>query len=114
MEQLNKVELRGVVGSASTDNVGGVTIVKFSVATNYVYMSKGGDPVIETTWHQVSALSSLIADGRDVQRGDNVYVCGRLRRIRYTDSDGIEKVIYEIMANKVQVLDTDRLDYPRQ
>lgn len=111
---LNKVELRGVVGSVSTSKVSGSTLVRFSVATNCVYKDKDENPIIETTWHSVSAFSEKITNGPDVKRGDKVYVSGRIRIQRYTDSDGIQKSVCEIIANKVEILNADILEYPMQ
>ena len=49
MEQLNKVELIGTVGSVYVKEFGTTKVANFSVATNYCYKSSQGEPVIETT-----------------------------------------------------------------
>ena len=55
MEQINKIELRGNVGNVKLQTVGNNENIRFSVATNYAYKDKEGRPVIETTWHNVTA-----------------------------------------------------------
>jgi single-strand DNA-binding protein len=112
MEQLNRIELRGNVGNARVQEFNSRKVVRFSVATNYVYKDKDGMPVIETTWHSVSAW-----EGRDVvspdliKRGAKVHVIGRLRAQNYTDKDGQPKDSYEVLANKVALL--ENLDQPQ-
>ena len=49
MEQLNRIEIRGNVGAVRLQVVGNSRVAKISVATNYVYKGRDGDPVIETT-----------------------------------------------------------------
>lgn len=49
MEQLNKVELIGIVGSVYVKDFGNMRRVFFSVATNYCFKDREGCPVIETT-----------------------------------------------------------------
>ena len=50
MEQLNKVEIRGIVGSVYVKDFGNTKVANFSVATNHAYKSQDGSLVIETTW----------------------------------------------------------------
>lgn len=49
MEQLNRIELKGNVGNVKVQTVGDNEVARFSVATNYVFKGKDGQPVIETT-----------------------------------------------------------------
>ncbi|MBQ0077421.1 MAG: single-stranded DNA-binding protein [Bacteroidales bacterium] len=106
MEQLNRIEIRGTVGSARLATVGGRKVLNCSVATNYVYKDKNGTAVIETTWHNVVAWENdRLPDLTQIGKGTKLYVSGRLQSQRYTGSDEIERFYYEIMANKMQVID---------
>lgn len=106
MEQLNKVELRGVVGSVRIQNIGDTQMARFSVATNYCYKNNSGEAVIETTWHQVTAFKNdKMPDFSSLTKGANVEVKGRIRNSRYTDSNGEERTMTEIIASEVKVLD---------
>lgn len=98
MEQMNKIELKGYVGNVRVQNVGNAKNVRFSVATNYAYKDKSGYPVIETTWHNVSAWDK----GTELQKGDRVHVVGRLRSQRFTDSEGREQTLVEVVAREVE------------
>lgn len=101
MEQLNKVELKGIVGSARTSPIGNTNITRFSVATTYAYKDKEGCPILETTWHQCTSFDPKASE---LKRGDNVSVIGRIRNNRYTDSDGNEKTSYDILVNNLTIL----------
>ena len=107
MEQLNRLEIRGNVGNVNILKVGETRVAHFSVATNFAYKGRNGEPVIETTWHNVTAwegvngISSLDA----IQKGFPVYVVGRLRSQKYTSGDGIERTSLEVIANSVESID---------
>ncbi len=103
LEQLNKVELIGVVGKASSQTIGENTLVRFSVATNYAYKDREGNFIIDTTWHNVCAWENENGpDTTDIAKGDYVHITGRLRMSRYTDASGCEKTYPEIIASKIK------------
>ena len=99
MEQLNRIELKGTVGSVYVKDFKKTKVTNFSVATNYVCTAKDGTPVIETTWHRVIAW-----DCPEITKGSKVHVIGRLRANRYTDANGNQKFVYEVLANGVKVI----------
>ena len=98
---LNRVELRGVVGSARTMKVSESEVTRFSVATDYFFKNKDGEAVVETTWHSVMAWDKGLSE---LKRGDKVEVVGRIRNTRYTDSEGMERTSTEVVASEVKVL----------
>lgn len=97
MEPLNRIELRGFVGSVYVKDFGNTTSTNFSLATNYAYKDKSGCPVIETTWFRIIAW-----DAPQIKKGDTVHVLGRLRERRYTGADGIEQRLFEVIASSVE------------
>lgn len=106
MEQLNRIEIRGIIGTVRVQNVGNTKVANISVATDYGYTTKDGSAVIETTWHYVTAW-----EGRDIQnldqlkKGSFIHVLGRLRNRKYTAADGTERIAYDIVASKVEVME---------
>ena len=103
MEQLNKVELRGIVGNARVQNIGETQMIRFSVATDYIHNSNG-NVIVETTWHQVVAFKNdKMPDFDKITRGAGVEVIGRLRNNRFTNSDGVEITFTEIIASKIEL-----------
>ena len=104
LESLNKVELIGFVGNANVNKVGDTQVVRFSVATDYGYNDKGGNAVIETTWHNVVAWEGEKISKETIakiKKHEQVKVVGRLRAYRYTGADGSERTGYEIVASEV-------------
>ena len=105
MEQLNRVELRGTVGSVYVKDFVNTRVANFSVATNYCYKDREGCPVIETTWHRVIAWENQdTADAFKLEKGSLVHVLGRIRIQRYTGADGVERQAVEIVAQKVEYI----------
>lgn len=106
MEQLNRIELRGTVGSIKMQTFTDNMVARFTVATNYAYKDKDGGAAIDTSWHNVLAREGkYIRDLSKIDKGTKVYVQGRLRYQKYTASDGIERISAEVVANRVVLLD---------
>lgn len=108
MEHLNKIELRGVVGTVRPMVVNGSKMARFSVATSRAYKDREGVAQIDTTWHNIVAWDSdRTKDLEKVESGSKVYVVGRLHTQKYVGADGVEKTFYEVVASKVNVIETD-------
>ena len=42
-----------------------------------------------------------------IEKGMALYVTGRMRTVRYNGADGTEKLFYEVLAQKVKILEDD-------
>lgn len=105
MEQLNRITLRGIVGSVRVSDISGKKVARISVATNYAYKTQDGCAVIETTWNSIVAWEKPEFPQLDtIQRGDALYIEGRLRQQRYTDNTGSEHTITEVIASKLELV----------
>ena len=108
MEFINRIELRGIVGQSSLNRVGDTRLCRFSVVTELAYKDRDGGNIIESTWFSVSAISEKdITDLEAITRGAIVHVIGRLKCTRYVDANGNDRVQYEIVARKVDVVKED-------
>ena len=108
MEQLNRIEIRGHVGNVNVVAVGDAKVAHFSVVTNFAYKSRNNEPVIETTWHNITAWSGKgMPDFRKIQKGSCVYVTGRVRVQKFNGVDGTEKQFFEVLANRVAIIDKE-------
>ena len=108
MEHLNRIELRGVIGTVKTQTVSGSKMSRFSVATSRAYKDKDGVAQIDTTWHNVIAWENdRIKDLDKLQQGTKVYVVGRLHTQKYVGQDGIEKTSFEVIALRVMIIESD-------
>lgn len=104
LEYLNRVELRGIVGhNPKICDVGDTQIARFSLATNLSYRDKDGALVEETSWHPITAWKGKnITDFGNIKKGAAMTVIGRIRYIRYTDANGCDRQVTEIIASRVE------------
>ena len=112
MEQLNKVQLRGYVGRAQTQPIGDSALCRFSVATNYAYTDKSGSQIVDTTWHYCIAWKSeTMPDFSGIVKGAAIELEGRIRNVKYTGNDGVERSSTEIVVNSFQILAPPRQNW---
>lgn len=108
MQSLNKIEIKGCVGSARIETFQeNIRCVTISVATSYAYKSPDGCACIDTTWFNVIAHENVFANPSDMKiitKGKYVHVIGRLRIKRYASTSGEERTIPEIIAKDVSVI----------
>lgn len=106
MESLCKIELRGIVGTASVTVVGDKKTINFSLATEYAYRDNDGNAIIETNWFNCRAWDGTdIADFTNLHRGDKVHLIGRLRCRRYQSADGGTNTTYEVIVSELLLED---------
>ena len=106
MEQLNRVEIRGNVGSVYVKSFGNTKVANISVATNVSYQTQDGGMCIETTWHRVTAWEGKEIQNLDqLKKGYGVHVIGRLRQQKYVAADGADRIVYDILASKLEVVE---------
>ncbi len=105
MEYLNRIEINGRVGTLRTAEVNGSKVANFSIVSEYLYKTRDGNAVMETTWFNVTAWQNRdMPDFSRMAKGMPVHVTGRMRTSRYTAADGTEKQYYEVMAGRVEFL----------
>ncbi len=105
MEHLNRIEVNGRVGTIRISEVNGSKVANFSVVSEYLYKTRDGNAMSETTWFNVTAWQNRdMPDFGRLAKGMQVYVSGRMRSSKYTNSDGIDRQFYDIIANKVEYL----------
>ncbi len=108
MEQINRIELLGIVGNVRLQVINSKQMAKFTVVTNHAYKNKEGAPVIETQWHNVTAFEGKnVKDLELIEKGGAVHVWGRLQVQHYTREDGTERTYVDVMCNKLEVLAPD-------
>lgn len=105
MNHINRIELQGRIGIIRTNIVGDSMVANFSLVTEFLYKTRDGGAVNETTWHHVTAWEGKeMPDLSTLAKGTPVNVTGRMRTFRYTNAEGVEKQSYEVFASKVRVL----------
>jgi single-strand DNA-binding protein len=104
---LNKVQIIGNVGNITIKDVKGVKVANLSVATNErAFKTKSGKEVPEhTEWHRVVLWRNLaeVAE-KNIKVGTQIYVDGKINSSMYTDAQGVERMSYNIVAERFQIL----------
>lgn len=104
---VNKVFLVGHVGKdpdvRHLDS--GVTVARFSLATNETYTDKSGKKVTQTEWHNIVVWSKLaeVAE-KYVKTGKLLFVEGRLKTSSYDDKEGVKRYKTEIFCDTFRFL----------
>ncbi|PSR09974.1 MAG: single-stranded DNA-binding protein [Bacteroidetes bacterium] len=83
----------------------GAVVAKFSVATNENYRDKAGEWQTQTEWHDVVVWRNL-ADRADkqLQKGSQVYLEGKLTHRTWQDQDGNNRKTTEVVASYFRAL----------
>src|SRR5215211_298908 len=108
MRGINKVIL---LGRATRDTelrttAGGTPVSNIRLATNRVTRAKDGELKESTQYHTVICWERLAEQtGTHVTKGRLVYVEGRLETRSFTDKEGKEREVTEVIAADVQFLD---------
>lgn len=104
---INKVTLVGHLGGdpdiRTLEN--GTPVGRFSVATNENYKDKDGNWQSQTEWHNVVVWRDLAERAKMLKKGSTVYVEGKISYRKYTDKEGVEKNLTDIVANTFRWLD---------
>ncbi len=103
---VNKVILIGNVGKDPEVRhlESGVSVARFTLATNEKYTNKSGEKVETTEWHNIVVWRKL-ADivEKYVKKGNQIYLEGKITYRTY-EKDGQTKYFTEIVANNMQML----------
>ena len=81
----------------------GVKKATVSMATTESYKNKEGNWVDQTDWHNI-VLWRWLAE-KNLIKGDQVYVEGKIKTRSYDDKDGNKKYITEVVANEILMLE---------
>lgn len=104
---INRVIIVGSLGADPEVGVtaGGVSVVSLSIATNEAWKGKDGQQQERTEWHKVVLFGRQSEVARDyLSKGSSVYVEGKLRYRKYTDKQGNDRHVTEIIGNNMQML----------
>ena len=85
---------------------GGVSVGKFSLATNENYQDKSGEWQTKTEWHDIVVWRGLAERAeRDLKKGSMVFVEGKLTHRKWQDNDGNNRYSTEVVASVLRILD---------
>ncbi len=80
----------------------------FSIAVGESYMNKMGEKVKKTEWINIVAYKKLAEIcSKYLVKGSQVYVSGKFNTNKYQAKDGTEKIAFQIMLDKLQMLSSN-------
>lgn len=104
---INKVEIQGFLGRDAEERTfeSGRTLITLNVATNESYKNARGEWITNTTWHNVTHWRNKKDDTllNNLKKGALVWVEGKLNTRKYTDKQGQDKYITEVVAQKIEL-----------
>ena len=105
---INRVFLIGHLGGGPearyTKN--GRPVASFSVATNESWKQQNGQTAEHTEWHSLVAWNKLAEFATEyLQKGQLVYIEGRIQTRTYNDKENIQRRITEIISTSITPLE---------
>ena len=110
---LNKVMLIGNLGKDPEMKYtpSGMPVTTFSVAVRRNWRTPEGENREETEWFRVVAWQKLAETCNEyLRKGSKVYIEGRLQTRKWTDQQGQERTMTEVVANEMVMLDSRASD----
>ena len=105
---VNKVILVGHIGNKPEGRYtsSGTSTASFSIATNESWIDSEKEKQERTEWHNIVAWNKLADFATEyLQKGQLVYVEGRLQTRTYKDKEEIQHRITEIISNAITPLE---------
>ena len=105
---INKVILIGNLGRDPEVRhlESGISVAKFSVATNESYQDKSQQWQTVTEWHDVVVWRGLAERAeKQLHKGSLVYIEGKLTHRKWQDKDGNDRYNTEVVANTFRSLE---------
>ncbi len=103
----NKVQLIGRLGQDPEIRTleSGKKVAHFSLATRESYKSADGTKTDETTWHSIVAWNGLAElTSKFLRKGREVCIEGRINYHSYTDKNGMQRNVTDIVASDMVLL----------
>ena len=108
MRGVNKVILIGNLGKDPEIQylAGNIAVAKFSLATSEKFKDKEGKVFSQTEWHNIVVWRGLAEMAQKyLQKGNRVYLEGRLKTRYWEDKDHRRNAITEIIADNLIMMD---------
>ena len=105
---MNKAMIIGNVGNdpqLHQTKKGVAPVTTLSIATTERWKDADGNRQEQTDWHRVVAWGGLaVVCGEHLNKGDKVYIEGKLRTRKWEDQDGNTRYTTEIIAGEMEML----------
>jgi single-strand DNA-binding protein len=117
MSKTNSVRLIGHLGQSPklVSNTETSSVVSFSLATNETFKNAQGMKETRTEWHNIVSfgrIANLII--QYCKQGDHIMLNGRLQTRQYTNKEGQQRYVTEIIAEELLFLGGKKSDSSTQ
>ena len=104
---INQVHLLGRCGrdpAIRTVGQNNLKVATFSLCTGGKYQTKDGREMDDSAWHNIVAWRTL-ADLSEthIKKGSQIFIVGHLSYRKYSDKNGVERMITEIVAERIEL-----------
>ncbi len=98
--QSNRVEIVGYLASKPVIRrmPSGAAVANVRLGETYRFTDSGGNWHKQTNWHNLSFYDPLSTVAAGFEKGDNLFVEGRIQQRKFTPSDGITRTVYEVVV----------------
>jgi single-strand DNA-binding protein len=111
---LNKVMLIGFVGQDPEIKIlsNNKPMAKFSLATSKSWKDKNGEYQSKSEWHNIVIYNEHLANfvSKYILKGAKLYLEGEIVSNKYTDSNNVERLSYQIQVNEVKILENKKIE----
>ncbi len=110
---VNKVILVGHIGNKPEGRytTSGASTASFSLATNESWINSENEKQERTEWHNIIAWNKLADFTTEyLQKGQLIYIEGRLQTRTYKDKEDIQRWITEIVSTVITPLEWKTID----
>jgi single-strand DNA-binding protein len=111
---LNKVMLIGNAGKDPEIKTlpNGNRIAKFSLATTEYWKNKNGEQQSSTEWHNIIIYNENFVNfvSKYVSKGSKLYLEGKIVSNKYTDSNNIERLSYQIQVSEGKIFNDKKIE----
>jgi single-strand DNA-binding protein len=103
MRTVNKVTLLGYLGKDPVmRDANGISVANFTLATNERWKDKSGEYKEATDWHNITLWGKQAENAHKfLAKGSLVYLEGKMKTRQYTDKEGVEKYITEVVVGDI-------------
>lgn len=114
MQGINKVFICGCVGKEPESKTlpTGMVVANLTIATNKTSTNKQtNEKQTKTEWHRIvffGRTAEVVT--QYVTKGSKLFIEGEIQTRKYTDKEGVERSITEILASNMQMLDSKNGD----
>ena len=110
---VNKVILVGHIGNKPEGRYtpSGISTASFSLATNESWIDSENEKQERTEWHNIVAWNKLADFATDyLQKGQLIYIEGRMQTRTYKDKEDIQRRVTEIVSTAITPLEWKTTD----